>query len=84
MTPLDMAQALASDNAESRAYAVAMVARALSDDHGLRQGWPVETALPAAARHLHLDPAPALIAHARDLMPTISDAVLNRRPADGR
>lgn len=79
MTPLDLAQNLAkSDRMEDRALGVAILARGLSDDDGLRQGWPLESAIPAAVRHLGLTPDPALIAEAGMLAPTISDAMLNR------
>ena len=80
MTPLDLAQSLArSPEHRDRVMGVAMLARGLSDDDETRQGWPVEASLIAAARHLHLDPAPGLIADARTMMPTLSPAILNRR-----
>ncbi len=80
MTPLDLAQGLArSPEHSDRALGVAMLARGLSDEDGRRQPWPVEESLRAAARYLHLDPAPGLIDDARRLMPLISDALLNRR-----
>lgn len=81
MTPLDLARNLAADiKLDSRALAVAIVARALSDDDPatLRQGWPIEAALPAAATYLGLSPTVELIERAREIAPTVSDAMLNK------
>jgi hypothetical protein len=83
MTPIDFARNLANGTEDDRALAVAMVARGLSDDDPsdpTRAPWPIDTALPAAARHLGIDPTPALILAARDMMPRVSDAMLNRHP----
>jgi len=80
MTPVDFARNLAeSDSPRVRATGVAIIARGLSDDDGLRQGWPMSASLPAAARFLGLDPTAELLAEAAELAPTLSDAVLNRR-----
>lgn len=83
MTPLDLAANLAkSDDPKSRALAVAIVLRGLTDDDPatLRQGWPLTDATAIrAASYVGLDPAGStLIADALALAPTLSDAILNR------
>ena len=78
-TPLDVARNLAgSDSVSDRALGVAMVARGLSDDDGLRQGWPLETAVDAAIEYLGLVPDHTLYESALHLAPEVSDAMLNK------
>lgn len=82
MTPLDFAAILARDP-ETRALAVAIVARGLSDDDPttLRQGWPLSTAIQAAIRYFGLEgmsDARTIEAEALRIAPTVSDAMLNR------
>ena len=84
MTPLDLARNLAqSDSAKDRALGVGIVARGLSDNDPseLRQGWPLPVAVSAAATYLGLDLTPELLAEAKAIAPTISDAMLNRGAA---
>lgn len=83
MTPLDLAQNLAqSDRRSDRVLGVAILARGLSDDDGLRQGWPLASAIPAAARHLGLTEIdPAFVADVARVAPTVSDAMLNKGAA---
>lgn len=82
MSPLEFAQNLAkSDRREDRELAIAMVARGLSDDDPgtFRQGWPLTSAIPAAARYLGLDPMDSVLMNgALALAPTVSDAMLNK------
>lgn len=84
MTPLQLAENLAAGDAEAQALAVAIVARGLSDDSPgdpFRQPWPVLASLNAATQYLGLAPDTWRHSRALALMPTISDAMLNRRPA---
>jgi hypothetical protein len=82
MTPLQAAANLAqSEDLQSRALGVAIIARGLSDDTPERQGWPLSSAVEAAIRHLHLDPDPALVLAATTLAPMLSNAILNRQEA---
>lgn len=81
MTPLDFAQRLAQGDPEDQALGVAIVTRGLTDDDGLRQGWPLDHAtVSRAASLLGLDPTPGLIHRALEIAPTVSDAMLNRTP----
>lgn len=82
MTPIAFAEGLAtSDNPRSQALGVAIIARGLSDDDPatLRQGWPLQVAVPAAIEYLGLPSTESLIAEATALAPTVSDAMLNKR-----
>lgn len=84
MTPLRLAESFARDP-ETAALGVAMIARSLSDhdpSDPLRQPWPLNAAtVEAAAQYLGVTPTADLIAEALTLAPTVSDAMLNRRPA---
>jgi hypothetical protein len=81
MTPLQLAQNLAKDpDRKAQAMGIAIVARSLSDDTEDRQGWPLDTSVKAAAKHLGLFADDDLINEATRIAPTLSDATLNRSP----
>ena len=81
MSPKQFAENLAaSDDPKDQALGVAIIARGLSDDEPEthRQGWPLEVAIPQAAKYLGLEPSPELVAQAAILAPKVSDAMLNK------
>jgi hypothetical protein len=81
MTPIDFARNLARDP-DTTPLAVAIIVRGLTDDDPTRQGWPLnEATVERAARYLDLTPTAELTAAALALAPTVSDVMLNRRPA---
>lgn len=82
MTPLEFATQLAgSRHYKDRVLGVAMIARGLSDDDGLRQGWPVLVAIDAAMSRLNIPPDPAFEEAVLRQMPKISDALMNKGAA---
>ena len=84
MTPLDFARNLvASDRPSDVILGIAIATRGLTDDDGLRQGWPLtpETVRRAASL-LGVDVLDdGAIADVIDACPKVSDAMLNRGPA---
>jgi len=82
MTPIEYAQTLAeSMERKDRILGIAIIARGLSDDDGLRQGWPLEESVRAAIDFLGLGYADTLLMDALTLAPTLSDAILNKGAA---
>jgi hypothetical protein len=76
-----------SGDPKAVALGVGMIVRGLTDDDPatLRQGWPMtEAVVEAAARYLDVKPTPELISAVLAVAPTISDAMLNRRPGATR
>lgn len=79
MTPIEYAETLVRTGVlHAQAEGVAIIARGLSDDDGYRAGWPVEVAVPAAAKYLGLTAAVELVELATAIMPTIPDHILNK------
>lgn len=85
MTPLDLARNLVeSDRPADVILGIAMVTRSLTDDDGLRQGWPLtpET-VRRAASYLGVDVLDdAAVADVIETCPRVSDAMLNKGAAN--
>jgi hypothetical protein len=81
MTPIDLAISMGkSPELEDRATGVAIIVRALTDDDGVRSGWPLTDAVVVrAAQHIGVEPTADLVAAATRIAPTLSDAILNIR-----
>jgi hypothetical protein len=83
MSPIDLAESLAkSDSLRDQAEGVAIIVRGLTDDDGLRQGWPMTVVtIWRAAKYLGIPEStmtPAFVAEVAEIAPTLSDAILNR------
>lgn len=80
MTPLEFAGSLArSDKHEDRVLGVAIVTRGLTDDDGLRQGWPLSSdTVNAACTYLGILPTTEFVSAVIAKAPQVSDAMLNK------
>lgn len=81
MTPLEFAGNLArSDKMSDRVLGTAILVRGLTDDDGLRQGWPLDSStVVIAARRLGLVPVSEVFIKAvLRKAPKVSDAMLNK------